>query len=66
MASTAGHPSYSPSVNIQKSLLKQHKGAWDVGVVPSAVAAFDATAVFVAATSHVANNAAAIPTSRVR
>ncbi|GMN44757.1 hypothetical protein TIFTF001_013957 [Ficus carica] len=52
-----------PSINVQKSLLKQHIGARDVGVVPSVVAAFDATAVFVAVANHVA---AAVPTSGVR
>ncbi|GMN58013.1 hypothetical protein TIFTF001_027109 [Ficus carica] len=49
-----------PSINVQKSLLKQNIGARDVGVMPSIVTVFDATAVFVAAANHVA---ADIPTS---
>ncbi|GMN47876.1 hypothetical protein TIFTF001_017055, partial [Ficus carica] len=56
----AGHPSYSSSINAQKSLLKQYIGARDVGVMPFA---FDAAAIFVTADGHVT---AAIPTSKVR
>ncbi|GMN60964.1 hypothetical protein TIFTF001_030068 [Ficus carica] len=61
-APTASHPIYSPSINVQKSLLKQHIGARDVGVVPSTIAAFDAVVVFVATTGHIT---AAVPTSEV-
>ncbi|GMN60266.1 hypothetical protein TIFTF001_029348 [Ficus carica] len=49
LAPTIGHPPYSPSINVQKSLLKQHIGAQDVRVVPSVVAAFDAAVVFIVA-----------------
>ncbi|GMN35132.1 hypothetical protein TIFTF001_042173 [Ficus carica] len=54
------YPPYSSSINVQKSLLKQHIGARDVGVVPFVVAVFDAADVFVTAANHVA---AAVPTS---
>ncbi|GMN63144.1 hypothetical protein TIFTF001_032230 [Ficus carica] len=53
----ANHPPYSQSINVQKSSLKQHIRARDIRVIPSAVAAFDATAVFVAA---------AVPNSEIR
>ncbi|GMN51425.1 hypothetical protein TIFTF001_020579 [Ficus carica] len=60
---TAGQSPYSPSINVQKSLLKQHVGARDVGVVPSAIASFDVVAVFIVTAGHVA---AAVPTSEVQ
>ncbi|GMN51857.1 hypothetical protein TIFTF001_021018 [Ficus carica] len=53
----AGHSPYSPSINIQKSPLKQHIRARDVRVVAFAVTAFDVTVA-----GHVV---AAVPTSKV-